>query len=117
MLRYMCQLLSVKSFFARNTSLILSKGDNGVNCEGSLVSIIKSLLTNFIQESSQIAVSGSNSIGFTLIRETEKAFAASCPTAFLKSLMAATSRFYISCDTSDVISTRTLRPRLNKSDD
>ena len=114
MLRYMCQLLSVKPFSARNASSILPEGDDGVDCEGSLASIIKSLLTNSIQESSQIAASGSNSTGSTLVRETEKAFAASCPTAFLKSLMAATSRSYISCGTSGAMSTRltwTCQPR------
>ena len=100
----------------KNTSLILPKSDNNVNYEESLASIIKSLLTNSIQKSSQIAVFNLNPTDFILIKEIKKAFATSCSIVFLKLLMAATSRSYISCGTLGAISTRTLRPRLNKSD-
>ena len=105
-----------KTVLRKDASSILPEGDNGLDREGWLASIIKSSLTNSIQESSQIAASGSNPTGSTLVRETKKAFAASCPTAFLQLLIAATSRFCINCDTSGAVLTRTLRPGLNKSD-
>ena len=100
----------------KDASSILPEGDGGVDCEGPLASIIKSSLTNSIQESSQITASRSNLTGSTLIRETKKAFATAYLTAFLKSSIAATSRCCIRCTTLDVISTRTLRSGRNKSD-
>ena len=39
----------------KDASSILPEGDDGLDCEGSLALVIKSLLTNSIQESSQIA--------------------------------------------------------------
>jgi hypothetical protein len=50
----------------KDKSSILPKGDDGVDCEGSLVLFIKSSLMNSIQES-QIGASGSNSTGSTLV--------------------------------------------------
>ena len=81
-----------ETVFRKDASSNLPEAGGGVDCEGSLTSIIKSSLTNSIHELSQIAASHSNPTDLTLIRETKKAFAASCPTAFLKSSMAATSR-------------------------
>lgn len=99
-----------KSIVCKNRSSILPKDDNGVDCKDSLTLFMKSLLMNSIQESSQLATSGSTSS--TLVRETKKALAASCPTAFLKSSMIAISRSCIRCGTSSAMSTRCLDLKL-----
>ncbi len=93
------------------------KGGNGVDYEGSMVSFIKSSFMNSIQESSQLAASGSNSTGSAIVRETKKALAASCPTVFLKSSITATSRLYSRCSTSSVISIRCLDLKLTSQID
>ena len=77
----------------KDASSILSEDDGGVDCGLSL-------------ESHRFTIGK---------RDQEKAFAVSCPTAFLKSSMAATSHSGVRCTASGSISTRTLRPRLNKT--